>query len=351
MSISKKVKIICEEDFAESIWCKSLLGGLIKELKKRRITYEQVFDADAIENQEPVFVIGLTNMWTEQIVERCNMAKCSPVVLSNQSGKSVQGRYHLVCPDMKLSAKNLKEALLNAGRSKIALYAANRMIDLDRDRTEVLSELVEDESDIYSNKDHLENCFRSFYPKAALYDVVLCVNGYAAISLVKKLEKQDKELLEHMVIIAFEEVLKHSKYNQWISFVDLKLESYGAAAMQVVDIAMQNCAVTEITVKMECAVCEIEKKETADSVREVSKAYFEDPEIVYMGKIEQLMCDFDDLDHHIIAMMLEGATYSDIADSCYMTEGNIKYRVKKYMNICGSKTKRELLELLKEYLQ
>ena len=50
MSISKKVKIICEEDFAESIWCKSLLGGLIKEQKKRRITYEQVFDADANKN-------------------------------------------------------------------------------------------------------------------------------------------------------------------------------------------------------------------------------------------------------------------------------------------------------------
>ena len=45
--------------------------------------------------------------------------------------------------------------------------------------------------EIYSNKDNLENCFRSFLPKAALYDAVVCVNGYAAVSLVKKLEKEN----------------------------------------------------------------------------------------------------------------------------------------------------------------
>ena len=49
-------------------------------------------------------------------------------------------------------------------------------------------------------------------------------------NLVKKLEKEHKELLEKIVILSCEEVLKHSKYNQWISLIDLNLQSFGATA-------------------------------------------------------------------------------------------------------------------------
>lgn len=351
MNISKKISVICEEAFVESIWCKKLLSGLVKELKKRRISYEQLFDAKTMIGGETVCIIGFSDSWTEAVISRCNALGCVPVVLSNQSGRTVSGNYHLVCPALYGSMNVLKRALKAAGRTKIALYAANRIIDLDRNRTEVFSGIIGDESDIYSNKDHLENCFRSFYPKASLYDAVVCVNGYAAISLVKKLEKEDKELLKDLVIVAFEEVLKHSKYNQYISFVKMKLDSYGAVAMQILDMAAQNGHAAEITVKMECVVGEIARKEIKEIPQNAAVPYFEDPEIIYMGKIEQLMQDADDMDHHIIAMMLDGATYADIADSCYMTEGNIKYRVKKYLNICDCKTKKELLELLREYLQ
>ena len=350
MNTHKKVYIICEEVFADSIWCKKPLSGLLKELKKRRIGYEQIFDQQMITGEENVCIIGFSDSWTEAVIRHCNYLGCVPVVLSNLSGRTVKGQYHLVCPDMKDAANGLKKALEDAGRTKTALYAANRMMDFDRDRTEILCELVQDESDIYSNKDHLENCFRSFAPKAALYDAVICVNGYAAVSLVKKLEKEHKELLNDLAVIAFEEVLKHSKYNPYISVMNMNLESYGAVVIQVLELAEQNVQTTEITVKMKCSVCEISRKDEDENMTDAVPAYFVDPEIVYMEKIEQLMQEADDMDHHIIAMMVGGATYAEIADSCYMTEGNVKYRVKKYMTICGCNTKKELMELLKEYL-
>ena len=348
MNLTKKMKIICEEAYEDSIWSKQLLAGLIKELKKRRIGYEQMKHAEDLETADQVCVIGFGDAWTEAIVEKSNALGVVPVVLSGRSKGTSKGRYHLVCPDLKTSVKALKKAFCDAGRTKIAVYAANRAADLDRERTEILSRLVEDSSDVYSNKDNLENCFRSFLPKAALYDAVVCVNGYAAVSLVKKLEKENAALLEKLVIVSFEEVLKHSKYNQWISQVDLNLETYGATAMAVFDMAMQGNLISRITVEMQCRVDEISPK---DFCEEVSVTPFNDPEFLYMAKIEQLLQEADDMDHHIIAMLLGGAKYGEIADSCYMTEGNVKYRVKKYMTICGCSTKKELLELLKEYLQ
>lgn len=352
MSAINKVKIVCEEAYLESVWIKRLLNGLAKELKKRRIVYEQMVDIKEIFADDSVCILGMNSVWTENLIEKCNQSGCIPVVLSCQSKRNMQGQYHLICSDIRSTVLKLKDVFTVAGRNRIALYGSGYLIDLDKDRTENFAHLVSDPSDIYTNTGNLENCFRSFYPKAARYDAVVCVNGYAAVSLVKKLEKENSELLEKMVILSFEEVLKHSKYNQWLSIVDLNLESYGAVVITVLEMFDLRNDVSEITIKMNAKVCDIPKKEEESCSYEAeSMQLYEDPEIIHMAKIEQILRDADDLDHHIIAMLLDNAKYSDIADSCYMTEGNIKYRVKKYMSICGCKTKKELLELLQEYLQ
>ena len=324
----------------------------MKELKKRRIAYEQMEQLEDISPEDSICMIGMSNAWTEHIIEKCNQADCVPLVLSNQSKRSANGRYHLICADIRSAAEKLKEAFASAGRTKIALYGANYSADLDKDRSAIFAQLISEPSDIYTNTGNLETCFRSFQPKAAFYDAVICVNGYAAISLVKKLERENPVLLEKLVIVSCEEVLRHSKYNQWISLVDLNLESYGATAMAVMEMTSLRSDISTITVRMNAKVCEIPEKAEAgyDSIME-SPEFFEDPEIIHMAKIEQLLRDADDMDHHIIDMLLSNAKYSEIADSCYMTEGNVKYRVKKYMSICDCKTKKELLELLQEYLQ
>ncbi len=347
----QKIKIICEEAYAESIWCKRLLGGFVKELKKRRISYEVLEHLDG--EAEMVCLIGMSSSWCEEQIKRCNLLGCALLILSSQSRRTATGNYHFLCPNIRTAAKELKEKLDKSGRTSIALYGANISAELDRDRTEILTSIVQNTSAIFPNTGNLENCFRSFLPKASQYDAVICVNGYAAISLVKKLEKENKDLLDKLVVVSFEEVLKHSKYNQWISLVDLNLESYGKTAIAMLELIDSGNAISTVTVEMQCSVCDIPSKEAIEESAVMSENYllYEDPEIIHMAKIEQLLRDADDLDHHIIAMLLDNAKYSEIADSCYMTEGNVKYRVKKYMSTCDCKTKKELLELLQEYLQ
>ena len=352
MNITNKVKIFCEEAYAETIWCKELLGGLQKELKKRRLAFELCAQFVAPNEEEIICLIGMSHSWLKNLISKYNESSCVPIILSSLSALDIEGKYHLVGPDMKAAAKELKESLISAGRTKIALYGASYSADLDKDRTLIFHQLVKEPSDIYTNTGNLETCFRSFQTKAGLYDAVFCVNGYAAISLVKKLEKENPELLEKLIIISCEEVLKHSKYNQRITLIDLNLESYGAAAIAVMEMIRLGRSISAITISMNASISEIpEKCDEEQAVLTEQHQFYEDPEIIHMAKIEQLFRDADDLDHHIIAMLLDNAKYSDIADSCYMTEGNIKYRVKKYMSICGCKTKKELLELLQEYLQ
>ena len=264
----RKIRIILEEAYADSIWCKELLSGLQKELKKRRLASDICTEFIVHDAEDAVCLIGMSNSWLKTMVEKCNALDFLPIVLSAQAGRSVEGKYHLICPDMKATAKELKEAFVYAGRTKIALYGANYSVDLDKDRTALFSELVDAPSDIYTNTGNLEACFRSFQKKAAFYDTVLCVNGYAALSLVKKLEKEHKELLEKIVILSCEEVLKHSKYNQWISLIDLKLESFGAIAMTVMEMASLRSDISVITVRMNVTISEIPGKVPAEPVED-----------------------------------------------------------------------------------
>ena len=352
MAITKKIKIYMEEAYRDTIWCKELLGGLEKELKKRRLIFEECTKIEEADNDCYGFVLGMNHEWVENCIRKCNELGMVPIVLSNQSDEKLNGSYHLICPDVLAVAGELKESLLLSGRKRVALYGSNRNNELDKSRTEIFAELISRVEDIYPNNGNLEKCFRTFLPKAAAYDAVLCINGYAAISLVKKLEKENPQLLDQLEILTFEEVLKHSKYNQWISCIEMNLENYGITALQLLDMISQRDDISGMTVKMKCSLCEVSpKQEMEEDVSDGLEADYEDPEIIQMAKIEQLLRDADDMDHHIIAMLLDHATYADIADSCYMTEGNVKYRVKKYLTISDCSTKKELIELLQEYLQ
>ena len=209
--------------------------------------------------------------------------------------------------------------------------------------------LVKDSGNIYLNSGNLEACFQTFYPHGDRYDTVLCVNGYAAVSLVRKLEKVNPGILDRIVVISCEEVLRHSRFNSRILFLDLNPEDYGPAAVQILDLLKNGEHILEVSLSIKGTVCEIPKKN--EEVIVDDGEFYEDPEVIIMARIDQLMMEADQMDRKILRGMMEGKTYAEIAEDCYMTEGNIKYRVKKYMTICQVRTKKELLELLLEYLQ
>lgn len=352
MNVVKRIKILCEEVYAETVWCKQLLDNLIIELKKRRILFDIVYQKENISLGETVYVVGVSEEWLNAVIENCNELEIVPIIFLPRKMKNIQGEYHEIYPDIQNAVEQLRNKIILSGRSSVALYGINESVVLEKSRMECFLGLISHTDDIYKNIAGLEQCFQSFLPSAGKYDAIICVNGYAAVSLVKKLYKEKPDILENVVVITLEEVLKKSKYNQWILNVEFNLDKYGKTALQLSDIfALGNKGVST-SVRLKCNVCEIPPKhECAAKTEKMVVELLDDPEMILMKKIEQLLLDADDLDHHIIAMLLDGAKYSDIADSCYMTEGNIKYRIKKYMSVSGCTTKKELIALLQEFLR
>ena len=352
MSLQHKIKIICEEVHKESIWCKQILSGLTKELKKKRLGYVCLRDAKNVSETDAVYVIGAGRNWIQQTVEMCNQVAVIPIVLCNQESVSIKGKYHLVNSDLTRTMTKLRTACLMNGREKIALYGVQNLSGIHEGHRESLLELVQDTGDIYMNNGGLEACFRSFLPYAERYDTVVCMSGYAAVSLVKKLESLDEKLLKKLTIISCEEILLSARYKDHISFVDMRLDTFGSTAISIMELASGKSEMS-FRVSVEGMVQTISSQNIEQkNYWEETDEYllFADPEEVCLARVERLLEETDETDQVILELLMNNATYSQIADDCYMTEGNVKYRVKKYLSICKVNTKKELLDMLREYL-
>ena len=347
------MKVIIEGAYQESIWLKKMLSGLTKELKKKRFSFEQTKSIEQIQSDDAVFAVGMSASWMEKLVIHCNWMGIVPVILSNQRCPSLSGRYHFVGPDYYRTMAAIRSGCQAAGKSRIALYGIPKMAGADASQMEDFFQAVQDTGDIYMNSGNLELCFRSFLPYIERYEAVICMNGYAAVSLVKKLEAERPDALSDLLIISCEEILLSARYSKRISFVDMCMESYGSTAISILDIASANDSRMAIRIAVEGNIISVTQMEERDKpFLEETDEYlmFADPEEVCMARIEQLLQAADEVDNVIIELLKNNATYRQIADDCYMTEGNVKYRVKKYLNICKVDSKKELLDMLQEYL-
>ena len=210
-----------------------------------------------------------------------------------------------------------------------------------------------DRGDIYLNKGALEECFQNFYPDAEKYDAVICVNSYAAISLMKKLEALRPQILKDVIVISCTEPMLSSKYNELIVSVTMNLEQYGKAAMTILEMTAHKEYISSVAVYISWEISNLQAdiKHVAQVRKEKEKdRIYEDSELLSMSRVDYLLSTFAETDSRMIQMLINGATYSEIGEACHMSDGTVKYHVKKYMEICKVRKKQDLLDMLRDYL-
>lgn len=344
------IKIICEEAYGKSIWCKQILSGLTSELRKKRHRYFQSNHIEDAKDSSTVYIIGTNPNWLNNAIRFCNSKGIVPIVLCNQTNRVIRGQYHCVCADTYGVIKQLYDNFYCIGKTKIALYGVNPLSISDVSRMECFLDLIPDRKHVYENNGSLENCFQNFLPHIQQYDAVICVNGYVAISLVEKLELIDSNFSEQISIASCTKTLLSAQYESQIAFVDLNLNQYGRTAVAISEMTENRPYITGITITIAGNLPDITRKpEDIYLSKETLEKdlFYEDSELIYLSKMEHLLSECSKLDCQIIQMLLQKATYSKIADACFMSEGAVKYHIKKYMEICNVKTKQELIEIVK----
>lgn len=334
--------IFIEQGFADSIWCKQILQGLTAELKKRR----EAFVLDPEVPQESAFVIGSSSEWLGAQVSRCNACGSIPVLLCSSLRKISGGRYHCVCPDIDGSMRQLTAAFTARYGSRLVLYGVNPHSVGDRSRREAFLQACP-QGRCLENRGSLADCFAAFLPLLEETDGVLCANGFAAVSLYRRLQALGREV----PIISCAQTLLCRRYRGVIPSVDMNYQAFGKTALSLWDLARKQPHISELTVSVRW---ELESLPTDALPAVVAPAtadrFYEDEELQQMLKVENMLGACDDTDETLLSMLLAGQSYAAMAGSCYLTEGAVKYRIKNMRALCDTPDRESLEAFLRTYL-
>ena len=342
--------ILCEDFFEESIWCQKIYNGLKNEVKKRRISYSKTSDPKAISCNDTVYIIGSSYIWINNSISLCNALNIVPIILCNQNTNMLSGKYHSISTDTDACMKQLISSTNTTDLSRIALYGINNNSISDMSRAKSYIEQTNNTSEIFVNNGSLENCFNTFFPHVSNFDTVICVNNYAAISLVKNLSKNCPSALERLKIISCSSSKLSSVFSKFIIFVDTNFEQYGKAALGISELLEKNSYISGINIMINWDSSSIPLPKATTDKSDIAQIdnFYEDTEIQKLLKVEKLLDICDTLDTQIIKLLTDGNNYDAIADKCFLAKESVKYRVKKYIKICKVNNKAEFINLINE---
>lgn len=351
------VGILIDSKYSESLWCKSLYESLTERLRHKRIPFCEVFDNIGKE-LDTIFIIASDREWTISAITQLNQNGIKPILICNQAEKLSGCIYSCVCSDINASMKNLLDTLKTNDRSRIALYGINTDSISDISRVDSLlnwrGEYFETMR-IFNNNGSLQNCFDEFYAHIDEFDAAICVNDFAAVSLVRNLEKSAPQKLKDFYIISCAKTQISNYYNNHILSLNMNFEQYGKAAVYIYNALKKHTYLSEMTVKVLWSLDNNNVSETKKSISlnlvSSGDTFYEDKELSEMLIVDKILKSADDIEKKIIDGLLKDNTYEQIAELCFLTVGGVKYRVNKIVSDSGAADKNQIINLLRKYIK
>lgn len=349
------VGILLDTTYAKSVWCKNLYESLTARLREKRISYCEILDS-CDSDLDTVFIIASELNWTTSIIKQLNSNGINPILLCNQYEHLPGCIYNCVCSDIDVSMKNLVNTLKTKNKSRIALYGINTSSIADISRVDSLFNWKEQHFEtmqVFNNNGSLEKCFRDFDSRKNDFDAAICANDFVAVSLVRKLKESNPDFLDNFYVISCVKSKISAYYRKHILSLNMNFEQYGEAAVYIYEALKKHTYLSGMTTKVLWSL-NSDKQFTSKHI-ELNAApshdpFYKDTELNEMLIVDKLLDSADDIEQTIIDGLLRDDSLERIAESCFLTVGGIKYRIKKMISLCGAKDKSQMINLLKKYI-
>ena len=324
------VGILIDSKYSESLWCKCLYESLTERLRQKRIPFCEVFDS--IDNElDAIFIIASDREWTISVITQLNKNGIKPILICNQSENLSGCIYSSVCSDINASMKNLLDTLKTKDKTRIALYGINTDSISDISRVDSLLNWRGEHFEtmrIFNNNGSLQNCFDEFYAHIDEFDAAICANDFAAVSLVRNLEKTSPDKLKDFYIISCAKTQISNYYNNHILSLNMNFEQYGKAAVYIYNALNKHTYLSEMTVKV---LWSFESQNIIPNTKSISlqlkpseDLFYKDAELSEMLVVDKLLESADEVDKNIIDGLLNNNTIEQIAENCFLTTSAIK---------------------------
>lgn len=352
------IPILYEANFKEkSIWCEHIRIGIEQYALMKKYQLMQIdgdcyssFDYASFFQSAPrlVLVVGSSPAWIEDALNFFERENIKVVLLD-----SFNTEHPAVCARIKTDYRSLVCSVLrhlhDCGCTRHAIYGCFIHSSADVEKVKLfLGEIKNASSEIcFENKSDLENCYLSFKPHINEFDSVICVNEFAAASLVEHLRADGIRVPEDIQIISCGSGTSLGKiispslttlsstdailgrtalsafkycYSSFDVPCNLLIElNYVLKPGESTKPLLQNFASSESHASVS----------VEPSREELQINFYTDPEIQRLSKLEKALRYCDETDISILKMLMSNISYDKIAESLYISRSSIFYRLKR----------------------
>ena len=352
--------VMTEQELSNNFWNEKYMTGIrtaVRECKGTLIEVE-FSDLDSLSeiNQNerlPIIINGRSPDWVASHTEYVSDKGFHSILLASHNNTSLRGVSSLTF-DFYGIYKSWCSYMCKRGWRNMALLGVSSDNMSDSLKNEAFCDYNRKYNSnsnvgVYYVKTSLLDCCKTFLSDAKKYDVVLCTNDVVAI-LLNSLLANNKNI-HSLHIHSFWDTPLCEFISPEIKMMSLDYQELGRQAIRLYSFLVNNPGMESVSATV-CGVPYIyEESDKTTHICISENAFLRDKHAQDIYTLERLISTFDELDHQIIAGILRGVSYEQIAECELVSVGTVKYRLKKMLTVANKTSREELIDFIGKYLQ
>lgn len=349
------INLIIEPEYKDTVWCKETFLGIKKQIAALRYEHKYYTEDTLSEDIAIMIIVGTSPVWVSRILSKTESLNIYPIIVSCHPMETIENASYVLI-DHNAATKKCINYLCKHKHNNIALYGINQNSYADNIKAGYFNT-----SDIFisTNKNSLAQCFDEFFEKKEKYNAVICSNYITAIQLIDKLKKEQIQIPQSMYVMTYGDSLLGRYFQPSVTTVTLNHELLGIQAVNLFRFLEKNRNKTSVTIYVPCEIIpamSTEFKPAAKSLQaekqnnESDNFFYTDKDIASIQSLEKILRQCDKTDIEIINRLHKKIPYSKIAEALFISEGAVKYRIKKLLLRSNIDSVEKMLSLYHHYM-
>lgn len=366
---TKLVYVFVEPTRPTPPWYALSIAALKKAAARRMFSIQiikSLEEAYGDENVRAIVVIGSNDPWIHEVTSSLHAHNIHPVLMGSAPGKfgeHVSGTQY----SNKSSVEALMQYYYHCGRRHIALMGINSNSSQDIIKCETfvrtarLLGLSVDHQDIFMRNMGADRTAEHFYQHIHRYDGVICISDYIAIYLMQRAISLGVRVPEDLFVAGTNDILLCRYTSPTLTTTVRRYPEAGEQAFNIWDFLTSNPSAMplvttvpcEIVIRGSTAFMPLPEFPLASEIKKDLPPDMSDPQEMASMRIRALdkcLTQCDALDMRILQGLFSSQTIEQMAESLFVSESTISYRLKKLYIAAGVQSRSELKSLFCHYI-
>ncbi len=361
-----QVNVIIQKNDPGTHWTSLFLSGIEKACaEKGHIINIAESDGEGIPDslfgENAAILCGSTQSWISRLSASLYHEGVKSVVAGSEKREGCLANGYAVC-DYRRAIYSLIAYLEACNKTRIALYGVTRSSSTDKIKLDAFLSYgggIYKEKDVFYFEGSTSDCLMSFKERCKEYDAVIGANDVQTQLLIHRLATEGVHVPEDLYAVSF----GNSSYrkNPALSLTVALLDSV-AVGRSAVDLYIKlatDSSISSLTVKHKCDIAvraSTENKPFKEMGRreeeklEQYKDLFSEPPLTMLMQAEDILSRCDALDIEILRAYHKKKRTPVVAEELFLSEGAVKYRIKKLLSATNIASLTELLAIIDPYL-